>query len=104
MSNYHEMMNSTYQIERNQNQVNELHGVMRQNMNDLMDRDLNLDNLNRNADDLNYQANAFQTTSNKAKKRFACKNYKWTLIICITVLVIILVIVAIIVGVVLSRN
>lgn len=80
------MSNQDEQIQRNQDQVREITQVMQQNMQNILERDINLENLNKNADNLNNQANVFQTTSHRTKNRFKCKNTKWTIIVIIVVL------------------
>ena len=80
------------QINRNQVQVNDLTNVMQQNLAKVMDRDMNLANLESSANELNNRANQFQTTSNKTKKRFIWKNRKWTIILVVTVIAILAII------------
>ena len=75
-----------------QMQVDNVTSVMHQNIQHVMDRDINLSNLERNADNLHVRANEFQTTSSKTKKWFIWRNTKWTIILVITVLVLVLVI------------
>lgn len=78
---------------------------MQQNLQTVMERDVNLENLERNAENLDSQANQFQTTSSKTKRWFIWKNTKWTMILVITILIIIAVIaLAIGLGVGISRR
>ena len=80
------------QIDRNRVLVNDLTNVMQQNLTKVMDRDLNLANLESSANELNYRANQFKTTSNETKKWFIWKNTKWTIILVVTVIVILAII------------
>ena len=95
------------QINFNRGQVNDLTYVMQQNIEKAMNRDINLNNLQRNIDDLNYQANDFQSTAVKTKKWYIWKNTKWTIILVVTVVTLILLIILIIglaVGLSMKKN
>ena len=89
-------MSSTYQMNEKFNstqaQVDNITNVMQQNLQHVMDRDYNLDNLQRNADNLNNQAGQFQNTSSRTKRLFIWKNAKWTAILIVTVIIILAVI------------
>ncbi|RXG56538.1 Vesicle-associated membrane protein 3 [Armadillidium vulgare] len=56
-----------------QNQVNEVVGIMRSNVDKIMIRDERLSELDQRADQLNASASEFQTTSRKVKRKYGGK-------------------------------
>ncbi len=80
------------QISRNRAQLDMVSSVMHQNIQSVMDRDINLKNLEQNADQLNSQAHHFQTSANRTKRLFIWRNTKWTVILILTVVVLIAVV------------
>jgi ABC-type sugar transport system permease subunit len=82
------------QIQSNRAQVDDLTNVMRQNINMALDRDIQLNKLDRHIENLEMSAGEFRTTTVNTKKKYWWKNVKWTIIL-ITVIVLILVIIII---------
>lgn len=80
------------QINQNRAQLDNVTQVMQQNIQNVMERDINLRNLEENAENLNHRANDFQTTANKTKRIFIWRNTKWTMILIVTVVILVLVI------------
>jgi hypothetical protein len=91
-SNQTDTMSIDEKIRNNRAQVNDLTNVMHQNLQKVMERDINLTNLQENADNLNYRAEDFHTTTRKTKRWFIWKNTKWTIILILTILLIIVII------------
>lgn len=90
-------------IQRNKEQIKDLTNIMKENINKAMERDVNLSELNRNAEDLEFRATDFKRTSTKAKRHFFTKNAKWTVILIIVILII-LAIIALIIGLTVANN
>jgi hypothetical protein len=91
-SNYGQNTNMDDKITYNRSQLNDITNIMHQNLEKVMDREINLKNLEQNADHLNIQANQFQTNSTKTKRFFIFKNAKWTTILIVTIILIIIII------------
>ncbi|XP_076062902.1 uncharacterized protein LOC143037993 [Oratosquilla oratoria] len=82
-------------LEEAQRQVEEVVGIMKSNVNRMMDREDKLNTLSQRADDLAAGAAEFQTTSRKLKRKYWWQNTKMTMILaCVVVIVIIVIIVA----------
>ncbi|KAL7643002.1 UNVERIFIED_CONTAM: hypothetical protein RMT77_006291 [Armadillidium vulgare] len=86
-------------IKAMQNQVNEVVGIMRSNVDKIMIRDERLSELDQRADQLNASASEFQTTSRKVKRKYWWKNIKMMLIIGGVVALIIVIVIISIVGI-----
>ncbi|CAF1381635.1 unnamed protein product [Rotaria magnacalcarata] len=82
-------------------QVQEVVGVMKQNIDKLLDRDVALNNLASRADDLHSSATTYNQTAKQLKRKYWWKNAKTN--ICIAG-IIITVIIIIILSIVLSRG
>lgn len=95
--------NSDDKIRRNKEQIRDITNQMKQNIDKAMERDVNMSELNRNADDLEFRATDFKRTSTRAKKHFFMKNAKWTIILIVVVLLI-LIIIGLIIGLTVSNN
>ncbi|CAF3522285.1 unnamed protein product [Rotaria sordida] len=83
------------------NQVQEVVGVMKQNIDKLLDRDVALNNLVTRSDDLQSSATTYNRTANQLHKKYWCKNAKTN--ICIAG-IIITVIFIVILSIALSRR
>lgn len=81
-------------MQQTQNQVDEVVGIMRNNMEKVLERDAKLGDLEDKSDQLADGAQRFQMTSKKLKNRMWWQNMKWWLIIIIVVIAIIAIIVA----------
>ena len=79
-------------IEKNQQEVNELQDILKENIDKIVDRGCNLNQLNDSCDSLDLEANQFKTNAVRLKRHFICKNNKWTIIVIILVLLVLLVI------------
>jgi len=89
-------MSAAYQmdtkISSTQAQVENITNIMQQNLQSVMERDYNLQNLEQSADRLNDHAGQFQATSSRTKRFFIWKNAKWTAILIVTIILILVVI------------
>ena len=91
------MMQSS-SLESTKNQVNEVIGVMQSNIQKVIDRDNQLDDLNQRSVNMSANASQFQVHSKNLKKKYWWKNFKWWLIIILVVIAIILVTVGVSIG------
>ena len=66
-------------------QVESIKVIMRDNVNKVLERDVSLNELQNRTENLETNANLFQTRAIRARRFFACKNRKWTIIIVICV-------------------
>jgi hypothetical protein len=80
-------------IRRNQAQVREVTQIMQQNIEKALNRDINLTILEGNSERLNESAQDFKVSSVKTKRKYWCKNAKWSVILACVILSIILIIV-----------
>ncbi|KAL8608969.1 hypothetical protein ACOMHN_062852 [Nucella lapillus] len=94
MKNFSKAGNDT--VSRLQSQVDEVKGVMTQNIEKVMERGDHLEDLMDKTEELEASANNFQKTSRKIRKKYWWKNKKMTLIICGVSLLVILIIIIII--------
>eukprot|EP00124_Ichthyophonus_hoferi_P002985 Ihof_evm9s231 gene=Ihof_evmTU9s231 len=83
------------QIQRTQNQVDEVVGIMKDNVEKVLERDAKLTDLEDKSETLRDGAQRFQKTSTQVKKKMWWKNLKWTLIMVAVALVIALIIILI---------
>ncbi|KAL3876456.1 hypothetical protein ACJMK2_034301 [Sinanodonta woodiana] len=82
-----------------QSQVDEVKGVMTQNIEKVIERGERLDDLLDKTDELQAQSSTFQKTANKIKKKYWWKNLKMKIIIAIVIFIIIVgIVLAIIFG------
>ena len=86
-------------------QVKYLQETMRQNIQKALNRGDKLEDLENRTDQLDANANQFQTTSKKTKRKFIWKNRKWTLIlIAVIATILLLIILAIVLAIVLTAK
>ncbi|KAK7111258.1 vesicle-associated membrane protein 7-like [Littorina saxatilis] len=83
-------------VSKLQSQVDEVKGVMTQNIEKVMERGDRLEDLMDKTEELENSAQNFQRTSRKISRRYWWKNKKMTLIICGVSLLVVIVIVIII--------
>ncbi len=72
-------------------------GVMRSNVEKVLDRDVKLSDLDRRADDLNAASVTFATSSRKLKKKMWWENLKWQLVLGGVVIAVIIIVVTVLV-------
>ena len=80
-------------VQMTQKQVDEVLGIMRDNMNKVLERDDKLSNLEDRADNLDSEAQHFGDQTKRIKKKYWWKNMKTWIITIVVVLVIVAVIV-----------
>jgi len=74
-------------------QVNEVVGIMRENVEKVIDRDIKLSELDDRADALQQGASQFETQAAKLKRKYWWKNMKmWLIMIAIGVIVLVIII------------
>ncbi|KAL9542827.1 hypothetical protein MBANPS3_008414 [Mucor bainieri] len=83
---------------RVQQQVDEVVGIMQENIDKVMQRGERLDDLRGKTEDLQATAGHFRRGANQVRKRMWWKDLKWKIIIAVTILVILGVIIGSIVG------
>jgi len=88
------------QLSTLQNQVGEVTGVMRQNMEKVMERGDKLDDLVDKSDQLQAGASTFKTTSVRISRKYYWQNKKMMIIIGIVVVIIITIIILVATGVI----
>ena len=87
-------------IAQNRNQIDYVTTLMQANIEKTLQRDVNLNHLELNAENLQSQAEVFKTNTIKTRKLFCWKSKKWGITLLILVLVLIaLIILAIVLGV-----
>lgn len=91
---------SNTKLQQTQDQVDEVVGIMRNNMEKVLERDAKLGDLEDKSDALADGANKFQMTSRRLKNAMWWQNARWWIIIIFVILVII----GIIVGVEVSKK
>lgn len=79
-------------------QVAELTDIMHKNVNLVLERDVKLENLERNASNLNFEADMFQKTTTKVRRWAFLQNAKWTIILILVIVAIIAIIIGLSVG------
>ncbi|XP_028966771.1 vesicle-associated membrane protein 2-like [Galendromus occidentalis] len=95
-SNMHDTNANT--LKQTQAQVDEVVGIMRTNVEKVLERDQKLSDLDDRASALQTGASQFEQSSRKLKKKFWWQNMKMNIIIGIVVLVILIIILASIFG------
>ncbi|KAL9536869.1 hypothetical protein MBANPS3_012298 [Mucor bainieri] len=88
----------TAKTARVQQQVDEVVGIMQENIDKVMQRGERLDDLRGKTEDLQATAGHFKRGANQVRKRMWWKDLKWKIIIAVTILVILGVIIGSIVG------
>jgi len=88
------------QLSTLQNQVGEVTGVMKQNIEKVLDRGDKLDDLVEKSDELQAGANTFKTTSKKISRKMYWQNKKMMIIIAIVVIAILTIIILAATGVI----
>jgi hypothetical protein len=83
-------------LEGTKKQIDEITGIMRANLEKVLERDTMLSNLEDKSENLKDGANRFETTARKLKHKFWWKNLKFTIGIGVVIMVFILVIILII--------
>ncbi|PAA55178.1 hypothetical protein BOX15_Mlig030620g2 [Macrostomum lignano] len=81
------------QMNRLQRDVNDVTGIMRDNMNRVIERDANLNDLMARSDNLHESAVVFQRTSQRVSRKYWWQNTKMKIIIAVVVIVLIIIIV-----------
>ncbi|KAI9184489.1 Vesicle membrane receptor protein (v-SNARE) [Blastocladiella emersonii ATCC 22665] len=76
-----------------QNQVNEVVGIMQQNIEKVMERGERLDTLQNKTEDLNHSAGQFRRGATKVRKQMWWKNMKLKIIIALVVIAVLLAII-----------
>lgn len=90
---------SKNKISKINDQLNEVKDIMKKNIDDVLERGHNLDELHDKSNDLSVEANLFKRNTVTLKRNMCLKNAKLTfIIICI-----VLVIIAILAGVIYSQ-
>ncbi|XP_065189713.1 vesicle-associated membrane protein 2-like [Sycon ciliatum] len=82
-------------IEQTQNQVNEVLGIMKNNVDKVLERDAKLGDLEDRAEHLTAGANQFERSAGMIKKKMWWKNVKMMIAVGVVVSIIIAVIVVI---------
>ncbi|RNA37010.1 vesicle-associated membrane 8 [Brachionus plicatilis] len=88
--------NNTYRpdmddvVRQNREQVETVKGIVHQNIEKLYERGERLEELNQKVEVLENSANDFQTTTKKTNRLFMWKNFKWTIIVALTVIILII--------------
>jgi len=91
-------MSAGYQVDNTQNQVDEVMGIMRNNIDKVLERDTKIQNLNERSDALQVGAHQFQQTGTQLKRKMWWKNVKFMIIIGVVVVVILGIVIGIIVS------
>ena len=90
-------------IEKNQQDVNQLQEILRDNVSKVVDRGCQLDQLNESCESLQIEANQFRANTARVKRHFGCKNKKWTIVVILLVVLILLGIVGVAVTFVITK-
>lgn len=83
-------------VNQAQKRVDEVVGIMRVNVEKVMEREQSLQTLGNRADELNVGANQFQRRSIKLKRRYWWENIKLIIIFGLLLLVIIIIVIAVV--------
>ncbi|KAI8337845.1 synaptobrevin-domain-containing protein [Choanephora cucurbitarum] len=81
-----------------QKQVDEVVGIMQENIDKVVQRGERMDDLRGKTEDLQATAGHFRRGANQVRKRMWWKDLKWKIIIAVTVLVILAIIIGSVVG------
>lgn len=91
-------MSTGYQVSDTQGQVDEVMGIMRNNIDKVLERDTKLQNLNERSDALQVGAHQFKQTGTQLKRKLWWKNVKFMIIIGVVVVVVLGTVIGIIVA------
>jgi len=81
-------------LQQTQAQVNEVVGIMRVNVDKVLERDSKLSELDDRADALQAGASQFETNAAKLKRKFWWKNCKmWAILIAVIVIILVIIII-----------
>lgn len=81
-------------LQQTQAQVNEVVGIMRVNVDKVLERDSKLSELDDRADALQAGASQFETNAAKLKRKFWWKNCKmWAILIAVVVIILVIIII-----------
>mmetsp|Transcript_145228 Transcript_145228/g.205573 ORF Transcript_145228/g.205573 Transcript_145228/m.205573 type:complete len:98 (-) Transcript_145228:129-422(-) len=86
---------SSDKMQETQEQVDQVVGIMRNNMEKVLERDANLQNLEEKSETLADGSKRFQTSSRKLKNAMWWQDKKWCMIITFVLAVIIVIIIAV---------
>ena len=78
-------------IDKNQQEVDQLQHILKENITKVVERGCQLDQLNLSCENLQIEANQFQTNAAKVKHHFKWKNKKWKIIFVISTILLLLV-------------
>lgn len=78
--------NESDMINKSQKELDEIKDIMKDNINKVVIRGENLNDLNDSCDELETRANQFKTTCNKVERKMILKNTKYRVIILAIVL------------------
>ena len=78
-------MTSQMHVKKVSNQLDDVKLQMQKNVELVMNRGENLDNLERRTERLQDSGNMFQKSSKQVKSMFQCKNMKWTIFLIVFV-------------------
>lgn len=92
------MGDSIKQMDKVQTEVDELKGIMVENIDKIIERGLNLNDLKESCDNLEVQAGQFKLTSKKVKRKMFLKNKKYLLLIVLSISVLICILVIVLVA------
>uniref|UniRef100_A0A8R1I0E6 V-SNARE coiled-coil homology domain-containing protein n=1 Tax=Caenorhabditis japonica TaxID=281687 RepID=A0A8R1I0E6_CAEJA len=71
-----------------QDQVESVKAIMVENVDRILERGQQLDDIERRTEQLNATSATFQTTARRVKKKFCMLNAKWTIILSVVILVV----------------
>eukprot|EP00052_Salpingoeca_macrocollata_P025276 m.230037 g.230037 ORF g.230037 m.230037 type:complete len:96 (+) comp22404_c0_seq2:2240-2527(+) len=86
-----------YKLKQAQDEVDQVVGIMRQNVEKVLERDQKLGDLEDRSDALKDGASRFQSSSRKLKNQMWWKNMKFMLILAAVIIIILIIIVVVIV-------
>eukprot|EP00050_Salpingoeca_kvevrii_P018066 m.70437 g.70437 ORF g.70437 m.70437 type:complete len:120 (+) comp7878_c1_seq1:2761-3120(+) len=87
--------NDNDRLRDTQRQVDEVVGIMKTNMNKVIERDERLGNLEEKSENLREGSTRFESTSRRLKRKMWWKNIKFMLILAAVIIVLIIIIVLI---------
>lgn len=97
-------MSGGYQANQTQQQVDEVMGIMKNNIDKVLERDTKIQNLNERSDALQVGAHQFQQTGHQLKRKMWWKNVKFMIIMGVVAVVILGILIAIIVSQTKKKN
>lgn len=87
-----------YQTRETQDQVDQVMGIMRNNIDKVLERDSKIQNLNERSDALQVGANQFLQTGTQLKRKMWWKNVKFMIVIGVVAVIVLGVIIGVIVS------